>query len=133
MPANAADCYATVFKNATATFLARVENESGAAVAPASVLRATYSVFLLDDQDADARAVVAGHADVELAPSDVLYAELQLDALWTIDAVGYNFRHTLDVAAAPAFPVAGRRYLVEYRLAPIDGQALVVRFRVNVI
>jgi len=32
---------------------------------------------------------------------------------------GHNFRHVLDISTHEAFAVAGRRYLVEYRFAPV--------------
>ena len=49
------------------------------------------------------------------------------------DAVGYNFRHVLDVSENQAFAIAGRRYLIEFQLTPVSGQVILVRFRVNVI
>ena len=133
MPINAADYYCTVQKNGTGTFLARIVDSTAAAVVPANIAAVSYSVFLLDDQDADAREPVSGHQAVPLAVAEVLYVALQNGPPWTIDAVGYNFCHTLDVSAQPAFPIAGRRYLLEYRLLPVAGQVILLRFRVNVI
>ena len=78
--------------------------------------RITYSIYLLDDDDADRRDAVAGHDGVSLDVAAVVCNQLQVDPLWTVDTVGYNFCHVPDVSAAAAFPVAGRRYLVEYRL-----------------
>jgi hypothetical protein len=103
------------------------------AVTPDAIAAAAYSVFLLDDQDPDAREPVDGHEAVSLSPADVLYETLQTGPSWTIDAAGYNFRHTLDVSEHAAFALAGRNYLLEYRLTPVLGQVMLLRFRVNVI
>jgi hypothetical protein len=133
MPTEAADIHTTIFKNGTGTFLARVIGANGTPVTPEAIASATYSVYLLDDQEPDARQAVAGHSGVTLSVADVLYASVQTDAIWTRDAIGYNFRHTLDVSTHAAFPNAGRRYLVEYQFLPVTGQSVLARFRVNVI
>jgi len=129
----AADIFGTAFKQGTVTLLARVVGSDGQPVQPGEINTAQYSVFLLDDADADARTPVAGHTDVALLPGDVLFDTLQNDELWDVDEVGYNFRHEPDVSQSPAFAVAGRRYLAEYRLLPTAGQVIVVRFRIDVI
>jgi len=120
----------------------------GQPIVPDEIGAVHYSVFLLDDADADARTPVEGHSDVALASQDVLFDTPQNDALWEVDELGYNFRHELDVSQHPAFAIAGRRYLVEYRLQPVSGQrrylveyrlqpvsgqVIVVRFRIDVI
>ena len=70
---------------------------------------------------------------VSLSVAGVLFSALQTDPIWTVDAIGYNFRHVLDVSAQQAFSIAGRRYLIEYQLTPAVGQMILVRFRINVI
>jgi hypothetical protein len=131
--ADATDIYGTVFKNSSVTLLARIVDENGANIQLANIAAAEYTAYLLDDQDADARIAVIGHAGVSLTPANVLHDSLQTDAVWTVDTTGYNFRHTLDVSSHPVFTVAGRRYLIEYRLTPNAGQILLIRFRLNVI
>lgn len=133
MPTDAADIYCTVHKQATATFLARVLGPSGTPVTRAEVSSIRYSLYLLDDREPDLRTPVAGHTEVTLSADNVLETTLETGAIWTRDAVGYNFRHTLGVSAHPAFAIAGRRYLLEYRLTPASGQPLVARFRIHVI
>jgi len=130
---NASDTQGVVFDSATATLLARVVGWDGTAVTQTSLSSIVYSIFLLDDSDPDARTDVDGHTDVELRIADVICDSLQTDDLWTVDATGYNFRHTIDISENPAFAAAGRRYLVEYTLTPTSGQIVLVRFRVNVI
>jgi hypothetical protein len=127
------DIHGTVFKNGSATLLARVVGHDGEAIVRADIASARYSIYLLDDDDADSRTAVTGHSDVSLTVADVLFDTLQTGPLWTVDAAGYNFCHQVNVSSHPAFAIAGRRYLVEYRLAPHAGQVIVVRFRVNVV
>jgi hypothetical protein len=131
--AEAQDVHGTVFKNGSATFLARVVGADGMLVTRAQISAVTYSVFLLDDQDPDSQAAVTGHGGVELAVEDVLYDTLQHDNLWTKDATGYNFKHVLDVSEHPAFAAAGRSYRVQFALTPTSGQVILVRFRVHAI
>jgi hypothetical protein len=131
--AEAVDTYGTALKNGSITLLARVVGRDGDNIVQFDVASIEYSVYLLDDQDADSRTEVEGHTDVALSVSQVIFDTLQLDLLWTVDDLGYNFRHVLDVSQGPAFAVAGRRYLVEHRLTPISGQVILVRFRINVI
>jgi len=127
------DTYGTVEKGGTVTCLARVVGEDAAVINQASISTATYSVFLLDDDDPDSRTVVSGHDDASLTVSAIIFNSLQTDARWSVDSTGYNFRHTIDVSSNNAFAVAGRNYLVEYRLMPATGQVIIVRFRLNCI
>ncbi len=122
-----------MFKGGTAALRARVVGNAGAPIVQADIAQITYSIYLLDDDDADRRDAVAGHDAVSLEVAATVSNQLQVNAVWTIDAIGYNFRHTPDVSAAAAFPTAGRRYLIEYRLVPAAGQVILVRFRVNAI
>ena len=131
--AEAADTYGTAFRNGSVTLLARVVGKDGADIVQADIASAKYSVYLLDDQDADSRTAITGHSNVALSVADLVLNTLQNDALWTVDENGYNFRHVLDVSEHQAFTVAGRRFLVEFELTPGTGQVILVRFRLNVI
>ena len=95
--------------------------------------RATYTIYLLDDQDSDDKTPVTGHENIAIDIAAVLFDTLQIDDRWTEDDTGYNFRHVLDIGSDTAFAVAGRNYLVEYRLVPTGEQVVIVRFRFNVI
>jgi hypothetical protein len=113
--------------------LARVVGADAAVITQTDIVSGVYSVYLLDDQDADSRTDVTGHSAVALVVNDVIFNTLQTDDLWTVDDEGYNFRQVLDVSANEAFVVAGRRYLAEITLTPSSGQVIVIRFRFNVI
>jgi hypothetical protein len=133
MATDAGDWYCTIHKQGSATFLARIVGADGSPVVPAEIASANYSIYLLDDQDPDRRTAVSGHEHVNLTVTPIVFESLQTDRLWSRDATGYNFKHTPDVSAHAAFAVAGRRYLVEYRLLPAAGQTIIVRFRAYVI
>ncbi len=127
---NAADFFGSVFKNGSAVFLARVVGADDTPITQADIASAEYSVYLLDERDPDEMAVVTGHDGVSIDVSSLIYDTLQTDAIWGVDATGYNFKHVLDVSADQAFTVAGRHYRVRYELTPASGQVIVVRFRV---
>lgn len=130
---NARDIPGTVFKNGSCTLLARVVGADGRPIVRADVASAQYTVYLLDETDADAGMPVAGHVDVSLEVAGLLYDALQKDALWDVDDVGYNFKHMLDVSAHPAFAAAGSTYRIVFELTPASGQVVLVRFRVHAI
>lgn len=131
--ADAMDIHGNAFTNGSATLLARVVGNDGTLLTPAAVTSIHYTAYLLDDHDITSRAPVTGHTGLPLSTEDVLCNNLQNDATWTVDAEGYNFHYALDVTYFEAFPIAGRRVLVEFRLIPTVGQVIVVRFRINVI
>lgn len=131
--ADASDIHGVVFKNGSATLLARVVGNDGSPVTRAQIVSAAYTVYLLDENDADSATAVAGHTDVPLEVASLVYDSLQNDALWDVDQSGYNFKHVLDVSAQQAFATAGRSYRIAFRLTPIAGQVILVRFRVHAI
>ena len=131
--ASASDISGTVFKNGSATLLARVVGADGSAVTQADVASAAYTVYLLDENDPDAATAVTGHTDVSVDAASLIYDGLQADELWDVDEAGYNFKHILDVSANDAFATAGRTYRIVFRLTPAAGQVILVRFRVHAI
>lgn len=128
-----ADIYGSVPRGGTLITLDRVVGWDGSAITQADIAAAEYSIYSLDEHDPDTRTAVEGHEAVALDPVAVIYDALQTDAVWDADASGYNFRHTLDVSDNEAFAVAGREYLIEYRLTPSSGQEILLRFRIQCI
>ncbi len=131
--ANVRDIHGTVFKNGSATLLARVVGTSGAVIRRSDVTAARYRVLLLDERDPDLQTPVAGHADVALDPAALVFDELQHDARWTVDGEGYNLCHVLQIGSAAAFPQAARAYRVQFELTPSSGPVILVRFRLFAI
>lgn len=127
------DTTGLALKNSSAILLARVVGADGAPIVPAGVTAIHYSVTLLDEDEPDSETLVEGHTNRELVVADVLFESLQTGGMWDVDAVGYNFRHAIDVGAAQAFAQAGVFYRVRYELAVSGGQVIVVRFKLKVI
>lgn len=133
---NANDIHGTVYKNRSATLLAKVVGASAAVVTQATIASAKYTAYLLaaDPTAApDTADAITGHTDVTVAVASLIYDTLQTDAVWTKDGTGYNLKHVLDVGTTQLFTIAGRWYLVEFMLTPTSGQIIPVRFRLLTI
>jgi hypothetical protein len=127
------DIFGTAFKNGSAILMARIVDAAGANVQQAGLDAIEYSIFELDPCRPDNLTAVAGHDGVSLTVADVIFNALQTGGLWTVDAIGYNFRHEIDVSTTEAFPKAGVQYQVRYELTPTTGQKAIVRFQLRVI
>lgn len=127
------DIGGNVFKNASATFLARVLDANGNPLAPSSINSASVTVTALDSSNPNNETAITGFTAVTLTPSAILFASLQIGGLWDADSIGYNFAHTLDVSSGQAFATAGLFYRVLYLLNPISGQPIPLRFRVKAV
>lgn len=89
------------------------------------------SIRVYDENSADPNTAI--YAPSNLATTAVLFAALQTDGYWTIDATGYNFRHTLAYDAFDAH--GGHTYRVEYIFNPHSGNSFgpkILVFRVAV-
>ena len=129
--AGAKDIQGTVFQQATATLMARVENSAGANLDQSAVVAIVYTVSVVGhDETSNA---IPGHEKITLDKANVIYDALQNDATWTVDSTGYNFRHEIDVSQHEAFPKAGEIYQIRYEVTPVTGQKIVFRFRVRCI
>lgn len=123
----------TVFDGGTVTCMARIANDAATTqtnLVQSDISTITYSVWLLDDSDPDSRTTVTGHAAVSLVVSEVVFDTLRTHWVWTEDATGYNFRHTVPISSSAAFTLAGRRYLIEYTITPTTGQKFPLGFEV---
>ena len=129
--AGATDIQGTVFQQATATFMARVENSAGANLNQAAVAAIEYTISIVGHDDL--LNTIPGHEKIVLDKTNVLFDALQNDSTWTVDSVGYNFRHEIDVSQHEAFPQAGEIYQVRYEVTPVTGQKIIFRFRVRCI
>ena len=127
--ADASDIHGVVFKNGSATLLARVVGAGGAAITQATISAIKYTIYLLDANDPDAGTAVDGHTDVAVSPvSSVIFDALQTDDLWDVDATGYNFKHQLDVSTNALFSTAGRWYKIVVTITPASGQVIVAEW-----
>ena len=131
--AMAKDVHGAVFRNAAATLMARIENSLGQAIDQASVASIHYSVYELDVGDPSVHVAVEGHDQITLDKSNVVFDTLQNDDAWSVDEVGYNFRHEIDVTQNEAFPNAGSVYQVRFEIVPVVGQKIVFRYQLRCI
>ena len=119
---------AAVVEDASLSLMRRLRKWDGSYLTQADVTSIAYSIY-----DERTRSVVSGHDGVALTVSQVVYDTLQTDALWTADATGYNFKHTIDVSSNPAFPEEDRSYLVEHVITLASGPPIALLWRVRVV
>ncbi len=129
----AKDIFGTAFRNGSAILMARIVDDAGAQVQQAGITAIEYSIYELNPCRPDNLAAVMGHDGVSLVVADVIFNAPQTGGLWTVDSVGYNFRHEIDVNTREAFPKAGVQYQIRYELTPTMGQKSIIRFQLRVI
>lgn len=127
------DILSDVFDGNTATLMARILDWSGNVLTVENTLSVTYTIW-----NTSTNAAVSGHTAVSVTPSACLYDTLQTPEIWTADDTGFNFAWTPDVSTNPAFgtgdgTAVGLIFLVVFTIQPTSGQALLIRFRLNVI
>ena len=122
---------ATVFVKGTCACMARVADEDDVYLTQADIASLIYSIYKLSGTGE--RTAVTGHSAVSLSAADVIFDEMQIgdDAKgWDKDAVGYNFRHVIDISSHEAFDTVGL-YTVEYLILPTSRQRVVLRFSIK--
>lgn len=104
------------FEDTAITHMARIEGNDAANLTQASL--ANIQLKVIDD---DNNIIITR----QLTVVDVIFDTLQttaLDARWTKDSTGYNFKYTTQVTDLPA---GNKVYRFEYRFKPInDGPQL---------
>ena len=123
----------SAFQGGSAVILARLVDEVDVLLDPVSVESAVYSISEMPAGEWEPRVVSLGHESVAI---DVATAVLSTPAVsngWDVDSVGYNFRHEIDTTTDPAFPSAGREYLLRYTLTRGGDQPVVFSARIKVI
>lgn len=114
-----------VVEDGGATFLARVNGNTGVAITQALLSSITVKVFDLDSTTPDTSIYSA-----TVSISSCVFDTLQTDAIWTEDTDGYNFKHAMP---ASAFPTGGHNYRIEYLFTPTSGEVFWVLFEVLAI
>jgi len=123
-------CGTTVTRSAV-VLVARIEDDRGRQIVCADVAAIRYSIY----------AVVAGcglrvarlsDVGLPLAVQEVLFDGLVRDRQWTVDDVGYNFRHEL-VISDDVIQVGGGEIELVYELTPKEGAKTRLRFQSKVI
>lgn len=107
---------AIVAENSATIILARVVGADGAPIVHADIVGFTVKVF---DRDATDTPTYSDTPDV----AEVVYDELQVDARWSIDAIGYNLAIGLP---GSALPIGDHNYRAEIKVTPVTGDAYYV-------
>lgn len=127
------DTYGTAFQGGAAIFLARLLHADDTLVDAAEIDSISYTIYELDPCRENESTPVTGHQGVPLSAGSVIFESLQTGAPWSVDSIGYNFRHDLSVTSNVAFPNAGRLYQIRYEMHPTVGQVIVFRFQIRAI
>jgi hypothetical protein len=117
-------------KNGTVVLMARIVDGAGVAIRRLDIARIEYSIFELDSLWPEQLTVVFGHNVVPLVLNEVVFDSFQMDDLWAVDDVGYNFRHEIRGDTDGVWPKKGFRYEIRYELLA-SGKTTVVRFRLR--
>ena len=125
------DTYGVVYAGGSVVTMARLESIEGTPLDPAEIASVHYTIHEVDHCAVGVETPVAGHENQPISPAAVLYAALQTDSTWDVDAEGYNFRYEIDTTTDPAFPTAGKTYVVRYVVTPLSGQPILFRFQIE--
>jgi hypothetical protein len=117
--------------NGSAVLLARLVDRAGRGVPMSGIRAIEYSLYEIDPWWPNHLTVVAGHDAVSVDIGEVIFDTLQLDGLWTVDSVGYNFRHELSLGDRTRFPQPGFQYEMCYWFTLADGQKTAVRLQLR--
>src|SRR5690606_4075901 len=79
---NPQDIRGRVFKNASATLLARITDADGDNIVPDDIDTLRYSVLEIDPVTPDTLTPVEGHNNVELEADEIFFDTLQTDPPW---------------------------------------------------
>lgn len=111
---------ATVWEDSNPVFLARIRGQDGNYITQSSLSSITPYITL----GSTITTLTA------LTISSVVFDTLQVDARWTVDTIGYNFRHTLP---AIAFPTGDRIYRLEYKFVTSASEVFPVVTNIHVL
>jgi hypothetical protein len=112
----------TGLQNSAATLLRRIEGSDGEPITRASISSISYEVW----RTLGGPAVEVVN-ETALDKNVVIFDTLQLDARWTVDAVGYNFRFELP---GTALPVAADNTQIDVKITPVTGNPFLVPFQI---
>jgi hypothetical protein len=112
---------AVVWEDSGASLMAKLTGNDAALITQATIDSISYKVF----DSADLSTIITSGS---LTVSTVVFNTLQLDARWTADTLGYNFRHD---APKEFFQEGGVTYRVEYKFIPVSGEQFWAIFRVK--
>ena len=121
-------CLSMAGGNAIVLF-ARLVDEAGRPVRPSDVATIEYSIRQLDAHTRPAADCEESRIGLEVC--DVILPALVIDKLWTLDSVGYNFRHDVVELADFASKEFSRRVEVRYVLVLTNNTPVILRFHLK--
>jgi hypothetical protein len=111
---------------------ARIVDDRGRQIVCTDVAAICYSIYAVDVRSG-LRIVRLSDVALTLEVRDVLFDQLVRDRQWTVDDVGYNFRHEVAVGDhVMRFATDGNIELV-YELTPKNGDMVRLRFQAKVV
>jgi hypothetical protein len=116
---------------ASAVLMARIVDRTGAEIRPSHVSSIEYSLYEIDPLWPEHLTVVRGHRDVPLCVTEVLSDALQTGSAWSVDDVGYNFRHEIAFVGRAKSHEASMRCELRYEFAMAGGEKTIVRFQLR--
>ena len=126
---NGTSCAA--FEQSSVILMARMVDRDGASVQRSHIGSIEYSVYELDFRRPENLTAVRGQEAVALEVAEVVFDSPQIGDWWTVDAMGYNFRHQIYFDRSQKISRAGLRYEVRYEVTLTGGQQAVIRFRLK--
>ena len=120
----------SVFQNGAAVLLARIVDRDRRPVRPGDVAAIAYSLHAINTAGGWRRRVFAG----PLAVDSVLFHGLQTGREWSLDTMGYNWRHELcldDHRRVGDLDRRGVGYELRYKLRLTAGAIVPVRFHLR--
>jgi len=113
-----------IYEGSAPTTLARVIGNDGSAIQQSDYGDISFEIF----KDADTTATVSGTCTV----ASVVFDTYQTDSpRWTVDSIGYNFRHSTLLATY--FADGDATYRLEYKFEPTGQQPFWVVFLVTTV
>jgi hypothetical protein len=109
------NCFAKAKGNGIVLF-ARLVDGAGRPIGPSDVARIEYSIR---------------ESWTRLKVCDVILPELVVDKLWSVDSVGYNFRHDIADFASVASGEFSGRVEIRYVLVLANHTPLFIRFHLK--
>jgi hypothetical protein len=113
--------------NRSVFLLARIVDCAGMSVQRIDVEAIEYSLYELDPYRPNNCAAVRGHQAIKLPVQRVIIDSLHTGQ-WTVDDVGYNFRHKINFNQDEPFARAGMLYDVRYDLTLTSRHFASMRF-----
>jgi hypothetical protein len=118
-----------VTKNGTLVLLARIVDNAGAIVCPSAVATIAYSLYELDV--CGKPIPVDRQIGVPVDVDDALRDELVIDDAWSLDPLGYNFRHELELYPIVQNLLRTGRYRLIYEFTSAAGQTHFIKFELK--